>query len=125
MRGKILFITGLAAGYVLGTRAGRKRYEQIKAAAQSVWHTAPVQHSLDSARDFARGSVGDVGEIALDALKRLIRIAGSAAKRTGDVADDVVGDVAETLDGAARDAARAEAAPSGTRAAAPRTEANQ
>lgn len=33
MRGKILFATGIAVGYVLGTRAGRERYEQIKKAA--------------------------------------------------------------------------------------------
>ena len=112
MRGKILFITGLAAGYVLGTRAGRKRYEQIKTAAQSLWQTTPVQHSLDSARDFARDRVGDVGEIALDALKRLIRIASTAAKRTGDVAEDVVGDVAETLGSAARDAKAADSSAS-------------
>ena len=37
MRGKFLFIVGLAIGYVFGTRAGRKRYEQIKAAAQNIW----------------------------------------------------------------------------------------
>ena len=31
MRGKILFVFGLAVGYVLGTRASRERYEHIKA----------------------------------------------------------------------------------------------
>lgn len=103
MRGKILFITGLAAGYVLGTRAGRKRYEQIKSAAKSVWHTAPVQQSVDSAKGFAKNYVGDVGEIALEAVKRLIRIAGSAARRTGDVADETLGEVAETVTDVAED----------------------
>ena len=30
--GKLTFIAGLAAGYVLGARAGRERYEQIRRA---------------------------------------------------------------------------------------------
>lgn len=41
MKGKILFIAGLGVGYVLGTRAGRERYEQIKAAAARVSGTRP------------------------------------------------------------------------------------
>lgn len=36
MRGKVGLVIGLAAGYVLGTRAGRERYEQIKAQAEKV-----------------------------------------------------------------------------------------
>ena len=108
MRGKILFITGLAAGYALGTRAGRKRYEQIKAAAQSVWQTTPVQHSVESAKDFAKRYVGDIGEVALDAVKRLVRIAGTAARRTGDVADATVADVATTVDAIAHEVDRAQ-----------------
>src|SRR3546814_17314066 len=30
MKGKVGLVIGLAAGYVLGARAGRERYEQIK-----------------------------------------------------------------------------------------------
>ena len=36
MAGKIPFILGLGAGYVLGTRAGRAQYERIKSAASRV-----------------------------------------------------------------------------------------
>ena len=36
MAGKIPFILGLGAGYVLGTRAGRAQYERIKTAASRV-----------------------------------------------------------------------------------------
>ena len=36
MRGKIGIVVGLAAGYVLGSRAGRERYEQIKAGAATL-----------------------------------------------------------------------------------------
>jgi hypothetical protein len=34
MRGKFGIAVGLAAGYVLGTRAGRERYQQLTASAK-------------------------------------------------------------------------------------------
>lgn len=42
MKGKVAFVAGLATGYVLGSRAGRARYEQIKKGAIKLWETAPV-----------------------------------------------------------------------------------
>ncbi|MEU2676681.1 DUF5682 family protein, partial [Streptomyces sp. NPDC007107] len=36
MRYRLTFIAGVALGYVLGTRAGRERYEQLKKAAQQL-----------------------------------------------------------------------------------------
>ena len=53
MKGKILFVVGLGVGYVLGTRAGRERYEQIKAAAERVWNTPTVQQSVGTVKEFA------------------------------------------------------------------------
>jgi hypothetical protein len=36
MRGKLGLAVGLAAGYVLGTRAGRERYQQLTASAKRI-----------------------------------------------------------------------------------------
>jgi hypothetical protein len=52
MRGKVGLVIGLAAGYVLGTRAGRERYEQIKEQALKVWNLDPVQKQVERAKDF-------------------------------------------------------------------------
>src|ERR1700709_412946 len=38
MRGKILLVVGLGVGYVLGARAGRGRYDEIKRTAQKFWN---------------------------------------------------------------------------------------
>ena len=43
MKGKIGLVVGLGVGYVLGTRAGHERYEQIKTQWLKVWHLDPVQ----------------------------------------------------------------------------------
>jgi len=63
MRGKILFATGLAVGYVLGTRAGRERYEQIRATVSKLWNDPRVQKQVHTAEDF----VGDQAKKAVSA----------------------------------------------------------
>ncbi|MFJ4175535.1 hypothetical protein [Microbacterium sp. NPDC089696] len=55
MKGKIGLVVGLGVGYVLGTRAGRERYEQIKTQWLKVWHLDPVQEQVEK----VKGYVGD------------------------------------------------------------------
>ena len=86
MKGKVLFVVGLGVGYVLGTRAGRERYEQIKKAAESVWNTPTVQQGVGTAKDFAMSRVGDVSATVLDGVKNLI---GNATKTSGATKQDV------------------------------------
>ncbi len=45
MRGKMAFLTGAAVGYVLGSRAGRERYEQISAAARKIKDSPTLQEA--------------------------------------------------------------------------------
>ncbi|MFT4137127.1 hypothetical protein [Microbacterium sp.] len=52
MRGKVGIVVGLAAGYVLGSRAGRERYEQIKDGFLKLWNLAPVQKQVGKAKEF-------------------------------------------------------------------------
>ena len=50
MRGKLWFLGGLAAGFVLGARAGRERYEQIVANARKAWEHPTVQEAAGVAQ---------------------------------------------------------------------------
>ncbi|GIH28246.1 hypothetical protein Aph01nite_65560 [Acrocarpospora phusangensis] len=70
MRRKMLFVAGLGVGYVLGTRAGRERYEQLKGAAQRVADNPRVQEAAgllgarvsraaNAAKDLADDKLGD------------------------------------------------------------------
>jgi hypothetical protein len=79
MKGKILFVAGLATGYVLGARAGRERYEQIRSRAQGLWNTPAVQDGVGTVREFALARVGDVSDTVLDGAKKLV----GAATRGG------------------------------------------
>jgi len=50
MRGKLMFIGGLAAGFILGSRAGREKYEEIRANAKKVWEHPTVQEAAGVAQ---------------------------------------------------------------------------
>src|SRR4051812_21325425 len=50
MRGKLMFITGLAAGFVLGSRAGREKYEEIRSTAKKAWEHPTVQEAAGVAQ---------------------------------------------------------------------------
>ena len=50
---QLMFLGGAALGYVLGARAGRERYEQIKKTAQDLWAHPSVQSAAESVREQA------------------------------------------------------------------------
>ncbi len=60
MMKKMAFLTGAGLGYVLGTRAGRQRYEQLKSGAQGMWHNPKVQETVEHAHDLAAQKAGEV-----------------------------------------------------------------
>lgn len=82
MRGKVLFVVGLGVGYVLGTRAGRRRYEQIKAAAQNIWESEPVQWGVHQVQDYA----GDVAGNVLDGAKKVFATVAADVKKANQPA---------------------------------------
>lgn len=69
MRTKIGFLLGAGAGYVLGARAGRERYEQIARSAREYWESPKVQQT-----------VGDLEEKATGKAKGLVGAAQQRAK---------------------------------------------
>ncbi|WP_207207077.1 YtxH domain-containing protein [Agromyces binzhouensis] len=83
MKGKILFVVGLGVGYVLGTRAGRERYEQIQKAAENVWNQPTVQEGVQTVKDFAMARVGDVSDAVLDKAKKVVRQISEGSSTTG------------------------------------------
>ncbi|WP_029144937.1 hypothetical protein [Microbacterium luticocti] len=104
MRGKVGLVIGLAAGYVLGTRAGRERYEQIKEQAAKVWNLPPVRKQVDKAKGFATSAVMALPNALWDTAVKVTRAAGDrgtpgqkldAALRAGKDSADKIADAAE------------------------------
>ncbi|MGL4257760.1 hypothetical protein [Microbacterium sp.] len=113
MRGKAGLVIGLAVGYVLGTRAGRERYEQIKTQWLKVWNLDPVQEQVGKVKDFAKSSAMALPSTLWDSAVKVTKAAttrGTPGERldaalqvSKDQADDV-GRAAKTSAKAAKDA---------------------
>jgi hypothetical protein len=77
MRGKVGLVIGLAAGYVLGARAGRERYEQIKAQVDKVWNLDPVQEQVGKAKEFAKSTAMALPSTLWDSAVKVTKAATS------------------------------------------------
>ena len=75
--GKLTAVIALGVGYVLGTRAGRERYEQIKQAAASAAERPKVQQARDRLKtvtgDKLQAGTGRVSQRAAGVTGRLRR----------------------------------------------------
>ncbi|MGW1914935.1 YtxH domain-containing protein [Streptomyces sp. NPDC002076] len=58
MRYRLTFVAGLALGYVLGTRAGRERYEQLKKSARRIAQNPAVRNTAETAAQQGRQYAG-------------------------------------------------------------------
>ncbi|MFD7895669.1 YtxH domain-containing protein [Streptomyces sp. NPDC059568] len=79
MRYRLAFIAGLACGYVLGTRAGRERYEQLKKSVREVSQNPAVRNAAESAAQTGR----EVAEKAYQSVSAVVgdRVPDSVAHR--------------------------------------------
>jgi hypothetical protein len=69
---KLLLLVGAAAGYVLGARAGRDRYDQIADQANKLWTDPRVQDKVEEVRTKAPEVAhqwGDQAKAKADELK--------------------------------------------------------
>ena len=121
---KFSMLVAGSVGYVLGARAGRRRYEQIASQAQRVWSNPKVQKVTSDAQEVAREKAPLVTEKLGEASKAAMGAVASKVGRNGDhteqppvatppveavppiiVTDDVVADEALTSESLADEAA--------------------
>jgi hypothetical protein len=76
MAGKLSFIVGMGAGYMLGARSGREQYEQITAKAQELWRDPRVQEKAEQAQQVVQEKAGQAGQ----AVKSKVSSTGASAE---------------------------------------------
>lgn len=106
MKGKIGLVVGLGVGYVLGTRAGRERYEQIKTQWLKVWNLDPVQEQVTKVKGFVGDKAAAIPGAVWNGVVKVTRSA-TGPGTPGQKLDATIAagkDVVEEVSDAAEDA---------------------
>ncbi len=96
MKGKVGLVIGLGVGYVLGTRAGRERYEQLKEQAAKVWELDAVQQQVDKVKDLGKTAAMALPKTVWDSAVKVTK----AASKKGTAGQRLDAAVAEAKDSA-------------------------
>ena len=83
MRYRVVFLVGLGIGFVIGTRAGRERYEQMRRLARKVADNPSVQQAAGVLQAQAAGYAKTAGGKVADR-------AGAARAKVGEAIHDHV-----------------------------------
>jgi hypothetical protein len=84
-RYRITFLSGLAVGFVLGTRAGRERYEQLKQLGRRVADSPAAQQAAGAVQAQAAGLAQTAKQKVTDGLHdRVPKMAGTARSKVSD-----------------------------------------
>jgi hypothetical protein len=86
---KLIFITGVGIGYVLGTRAGREKFDQMVAQARKFWESPTVQEAAGVVQAQATKLYDDGKQAVSDQVHRLSGREGTALEEGTTTAEDV------------------------------------
>ncbi|MBZ4318052.1 YtxH domain-containing protein [Streptomyces huiliensis] len=77
MRYRLTFLAGAATGYVLGARAGRERYEELRKGVRRIAQNPAVRNTAETAavngRSLAGRALGKVGDRVPGSVKERVR----------------------------------------------------
>lgn len=81
MKNKIVLATGMAVGFILGSRAGRGSYDTLKAKADELWQNPKVQEKVSGTTATLKKRAPEIQEKASAAAKKAQDRAGQALHR--------------------------------------------
>lgn len=81
---KLTLLAAGAAGYVLGARAGRERYEQIAAGARSFARNPKVQKATQQAQDTITTQAAAAGSVMADKARETASAAADKVRSSSD-----------------------------------------
>ena len=84
MRYRFTFLAGLAVGFIVGARAGRERYEQMKKLARKAADSPAMQQAAGAAQAQAAGLAKSAKDKAMERVPRLTEKAKSTVAPLGE-----------------------------------------
>jgi hypothetical protein len=82
---KIPLLAAAAVGYVLGTRAGRERYEQIRSSARKLADDPRVQDVAHKAQDAVAAQAAHAAEMAKEKVTDAANSAADKVRRESSI----------------------------------------
>ena len=80
----LTFLLGAAAGYVAGSAAGRRRYEQIRSAADSFVHDPAVRDTASKVASTAATAASSAGAATASKAKDVAASVKDAVQKNGN-----------------------------------------
>ncbi len=71
MRYKATFVTGFAAGYVLGAKAGTERYEQLQRLYENLINSPGFQQATGKAKEAVGTGLGQAKDLAAEGVNKV------------------------------------------------------
>lgn len=71
MRGRLGLFLGFGAGYVLGSKAGRERYEQLRRLYDNIQATPAYRKATGKAKDAVGSGLGSARDIASEGVNKV------------------------------------------------------
>lgn len=96
MKGKLALLVGAGAGYVLGSRAGRARYEQIRSGARRMWEDPRIQHKKQEATSAVKDAVREQGAAAKDKIQEKVHSHSHSGSQSGSHSGSPAGSPGDT-----------------------------
>ncbi|MFY1595681.1 hypothetical protein [Micromonospora sp. WMMD737] len=120
MRGKMMFLGGLAAGFVLGARAGREKYEELVIRGRKVLDHPTVQEAAGVAQAQATRLYSE-GKDKLGQSKLGEKLGSNGHKQELTAADDAFAGTPATVGAKSSTGSSSTASTSGSTTATPRS----
>lgn len=105
MNPKLLLVLGLGAGYILGARAGREKYDAMKAQVDKVWENPRVAKARRDVELYARQQAPIIRDRAEAVVKAAPGVISDTAKDVATKTSDAAKTVAETTSKTAKSVA--------------------
>ena len=83
MKGRLSLAAGVAVGYVLGARAGRERYEQLRRQARTMWRDPRVQQKVFDVEHAVQEKAPDIRDVRDSVTQAARKAVDTASSRVG------------------------------------------
>jgi len=87
---RAVFAAGIAVGFIAGSRAGRKPYDQMVRSTRQALQSPPAQRAFKAATDKAtamrKSALSKAGDLSKSAASQVSRAVGSGARKARDTA---------------------------------------